>query len=44
MGGCIRARVIQEMITIYPEKRDEIIKNIMFRWTGTIVEDESDGT
>jgi hypothetical protein len=44
MGGCIRARVIQEMVTIYPEKREEILKNIMFRWTGTIVEDESDGT
>lgn len=43
IGGCIRARVVQELVTIYPERRDELIKNIMFRWTGTIVEDGDDG-
>jgi hypothetical protein len=39
IGACIRARVVAEMVTIYPEQRDEIIQNLMFRWTGTIVED-----
>jgi hypothetical protein len=39
IGACIRARTVAEMTTTYPEKRDEIIQNLMFRWTGTIVED-----
>jgi hypothetical protein len=44
IGAAIRARTVQELVTIYPEKREEMIKNIMFRWTGTIVGDEEDGT
>lgn len=43
IGACIRARTVVELITTYPEKRDEIIQNLMFRWTGTIVEDDEDG-
>ena len=43
IGACIRARTVVEMITTYPEKRDEIIQNLMFRWTGTIVEGDEGG-
>ena len=43
LGACIRARVVQEMVTIYPEQREEIIKNIMFRWAGAIVEETENG-
>lgn len=43
IGACIRARTVVEMITTYPEKRDEIIQNLMFRWTGTIVEGDDNG-
>lgn len=42
-GAMIRARVVAEMTTIYPEKREEILQNIMFRWAGQIVE-EDDGS
>ena len=43
IGACIRARTVMEMVTTYPEKRDEILQNLMFRWTGTIVEGEDGG-
>jgi len=39
VAACIRARVVNEMITTFPEQRDDILKNIMFRWTGTIEDD-----
>lgn len=38
LGAIVRARVITEMITLYPEKRDEILQNILFRWTGELGE------
>ena len=43
VGAVVRARTITEMITLYPDKRDEIIRNIMFRWTGVIEGDEEGG-
>ena len=33
LGAVVRARVITEMTTVYPEKRDEILQNLLFRWT-----------
>ena len=39
----LRARTITEMITTWPENREEIMKNIAFRWTGQMVEDDGDG-
>ena len=39
VSACIRARVVNEMITTFPEQRGEILKNIVFRWTGTIEDD-----
>ena len=41
--GVIRCRTVIEMITLYPDKRDEIIKNLMFRWTGNLPEGEDEG-
>ena len=43
IGAVIRARVLTEMITLYPERRDEIIQNILFRWTDGEM-GESDGS
>ena len=40
IGACIRTRTVTEMVTIYPEQREEIIQNLMFRWTGTLIMDE----
>ena len=40
IGAVIRARTVMEVTTIYPERREEIVKNLMFRWGGLIVEDE----
>lgn len=40
IAGVVRARTMAEMLTMYPEKRDEIVANLMFRWTGEIVSDE----
>lgn len=34
--GTIRANVLREMVTIWPEQRDEIIQNLLFRWTATL--------
>jgi hypothetical protein len=44
VGAVIRSRVVTEMITTYPEQREEIVKNLMFRWTGTIVEEQENGS
>ena len=43
--GVIRCQTVIEMLTTWPEKRDEIIKNQTFRWTGEVPEsqDEADG-
>ena len=32
----IRARTIMEMVTTWPEQREEILKNLAFRWTGHV--------
>lgn len=40
IGAVIRARTVMEVTTIYPEQREEIVKNLMFRWAGVIVEEE----
>lgn len=34
----IRARTIMEMVTTWPEQREEILKNLAFRWTGHVDE------
>ena len=39
----IRAKTVTEMFTIWPEQKDEIVKNLMFRWTGQVTGDETDG-
>lgn len=31
-----RAAVLREMITMFPEQRDSILENLMFRWTGGV--------
>jgi monoamine oxidase len=30
----MRAAVIREMTTIFPEQRDTILENLLFRWSG----------
>ena len=42
----IRAKTIMEMITTWPDQREEIIKNLAFRWTGAVapMEDDGDGS
>jgi hypothetical protein len=41
----IRARTLTELLTTWPERRDEIIANVHFRWTGEVPpsEDDDDG-
>jgi len=39
----IRAKTVTEMFTIWPEQKDEIVKNLVFRWTGQVTGDETDG-
>lgn len=34
--GLVRAQVMREMITMFPDKMDEIVATLMFRWTGSI--------
>jgi hypothetical protein len=41
--GLIRVRVVIEMTTTWPDKRDEIIRNLLFRWAGHVSDDEGDG-
>lgn len=44
VDSVIRSRSIMEMLTIWPDHRDEIIRNILFRWTGQITGEDGDGT
>lgn len=41
--GVIRASTVVEMLTTWPEQRDEIIRNLLFRWAGHVSEDDEDG-
>ena len=34
--GLVRSQVMREMITMFPDKMDEIVATLMFRWTGSI--------
>lgn len=36
--GTVRARTIHEMVTTWPEQRDQIVENLFFRWTATLDE------
>jgi hypothetical protein len=41
--GVIRCKTVIEMLTTWPEQRDEIIKNLTFRWTGGVPESQDEG-
>lgn len=41
--GVTRINTIVELLTTWPEKRDEIIRNLLFRWGGHIGQDDGDG-
>ena len=34
--GMIRGNVLREMLTMFPDDKDKILANVMFRWTGMI--------
>jgi hypothetical protein len=34
--GVLRARTVQEMVTTWPDQRDSIMENLLFRWTTTL--------
>jgi hypothetical protein len=36
LEGRVRAAVLREMLTMFPEQRDAILANVVFRWTGEV--------
>jgi hypothetical protein len=34
--AAVRASMLREMITMFPEQRDSILATLMFRWTGEV--------
>lgn len=43
VDAVIRAQTIMEMVTTWPEQREEILKNLAFRWTGSFDTSEDEG-
>jgi hypothetical protein len=41
--GVLRARTVQEMVTTWPDQRDSIMENLLFRWTTTLDPEEQGG-
>lgn len=39
----VRTRTLVEMMTLWPDRRKEIVQNALFRWAG-VIEDGDDGT
>lgn len=39
----IRSRTIMEMLTTWPEHREEILQNLVFRWTGQLEKEDGNG-